>query len=330
VLATSTNHKALGPHRVPSYYNAIIVALALAYGAACSAIPSDSFKDWANYLNYAEDSSLTLSSLWQLGFIVTLTNEPVWLLINSGLALLLPPEAVVRTIIFVSATLVAWLVLRADPRHFAMLLGILFLPQVVKNHLIHLRQGAAIAVFLAGWFSGWRPLRWFLMFLAPFIHLSFTFVWLLMALASVTRYLRFAWDLRALTFVCAGVAVGNLLAWVAALMGARQAGLYAFASADVSGLGFAFWLAICLLMILQGSRFMREHAFQMGAVLFYLATYFLIEVTARIFESVIVLVLLAGLHMTSWRRMVFFGAIAVYGGLQWILRSESPSMGFGI
>jgi len=56
----------------------------------------------------------------------------------------------------------------------------------------------------------------------------------------------------------------------------------------------------------------------------------MIEVTARIFESGLLLVLLAGLSLTGWRRLTYLSAVLAFGGLSWILRVGQPAMGFGI
>jgi hypothetical protein len=99
---------------------------------------------------------------------------------------------------------------------------------------------------------------------------------------------------------------------------------------DVSGLGFAFWFGVLGLMLMQGRNFLRKYVFETGLVGFYLATYWMIEVTARIFESGLLLVLLAGLSLTGWRRLTYLSAVLAFGGLSWILRVGQPAMGFGI
>lgn len=311
-------------------YHLFALVLAITYGATLSQIPTEQFKDFSNYLIYAEHSGLRLLGFLDSGILEMLTNEPAWLLINVGLGAFLPAETVVRVIIFGSATLVAWLVLRSHPRHFVWLLLFLLLPMVMKNHLIQLRQGAAIALFLWGWFSSSRTARWLLMGMTPFVHSSFFFVLLVLWAAKGSTYLRLGPDIRTLVFGAMGVSVGVGLAWLASLLGARQAEQYDFAMTDVSGLGFVFWLLVFGIMVMDGRRFLREHVFETGMIVFYLSTYWLIEVTARIFESGILLVLLGGLALTGWRRPVFIAVIAAYGGLTWLLRMGQPAMGFGV
>jgi hypothetical protein len=224
---------------------------------------------------------------------------------------------------------VAWLVLRYDPRQFLWLLVFLLLPQVIKNHIVTLRQGTAISVFLAGWFTTRQPLRWLLIGATPFIHSAFFFVLGLMALSGLARRMRLAADLRTLLFVGAGVAIGASLAWIALLLGARQAKNYAFSMPEVSGLGFVFWIIVFGVMCLQGRTYVRRHAFELGVIAFYLGTYFLVEVTARIFEAALLLVLFACLRLTRWRRVAFLSLITSYGLLEYMLRIGQPMLGFG-
>jgi len=293
-------------------------------------LPLLAFKDWGNYLNYATFSDLTLSNLLTKGILPTLSNEPVWLLINMGLSQFLAPEEVIRAIIFFPAATVAYLALRADPKNAIWILLFLFLPQLIKNQIIHLRQGLAIAVFLLGWFNTNRNVRCFFISLAPFIHAAFFFIIMLIILVNISKKLRFAPDLRSLLFVGAGSVVGMSLGYLAMIFGSRKSQEYAFTAADVSGLGFIFWAGIVILMALEGKNFFRQYTLPYAIILFYLATYFLVEITARIFESGLLLVLLAGLQLRSWRKGLFITAILGYGILQWLLRFGMPKLGFGL
>lgn len=314
----------------PRLYNWLTLLLAAGYGAVLSQIPAEHFKDFSNYIAYAEHSWLRLLWLLDRSPLETLANEPVWLLINAALGAFLSPEGVVRTIIVTSSTLVAVISLRSKPEQFYWLLLLLMLPIVLKNHLIHLRQGLAVAVFMLGWFSSRQTARLALMALTPFIHASFFFVLLVLWVARGMMRFRFGPDVRALVLLVIGLSMGVALEWLAAMLGARQASEYAFKMAEVSGLGFVFWFSVLALMAMEGRRFLREYTFETGLVIFYLATYWLIEVTARIFESGLLLVLLAGLALTGWRRPAFLSMVLVYGGLMWLIRIGQPAMGFGI
>lgn len=311
-------------------YLLLVLACSLIYGGVLTALPLEEFRDRDNYLRYATSSWGILESYWAKSPLVALANEPLWLLINAGLAKVFTPETVLRLIIFFPATWVAWIVLRQDSRQFVWLLFFLLIPQIFVHHLCMLRQGLAISIFLTGWFAHRKSVRLLFMAATPFIHASFFFVLLLLVVVTVARRLRLAAELRIPLFVALGLGVALSLGWVAPLLGARQAGLYNFSASYVSGLGFVFWGMILAVMCLQGRIFMRRYAFEIGVIVFYLASYFLIEVTARILESALLLVLLAGLHLTSWRRVAFLMSILGYGILQYALKLNEPWLGFGV
>lgn len=310
-------------------YYFLVLALALTYGGLLASLPLDAFSDRVNYLNYAENSWNIFERYWTVSPVIVLFNEPLWLLINAGLATVLSPKVVLQLIIFVPASLVAWNVLRQDSHQLIWLMFFLLLPQVIVYHICGLRQGAAISIFLTGWFTTKRPLRYLMLALTPFIHSSFFFVLALLSLTNITRWLRLSADLRILLFAGLGLGVGTALSWITSLLGARQANFFAFSMTNVSGFGFIFWGLVLGVMCLQGRTFMRQHAFEIGVIAFYLTTYFLIEVTGRIFESTLLLVLLAGLRLTGWRRVVFLTLIISYGLLQYAIRFDESWMGFG-
>lgn len=307
-----------------------IFALSLAYGWVLAGLPLEVFKDRANYLIYADQSSLIFLHYWSHSILTGLTNEPIWLLLNAGLALVFEPETTLRIVVGVPASIVAYLVLRAEPRCFIWLLFFLFLPQVLKNHIVHLRQGVAVSFFLIGWFANWRAMRWFFFLCTPFIHASFFFILTLLLLTNFFRKLRLSAGLQNILFIFVGLTLSIFLAVVAKFLGARQAAEYDFVVADVSGLGFVFWLMVLFVMISQGRTFMRQHAFAMGALFFYLSTYFFIEVSARIFESALIILLFAGLQMTVWRRQVFVVLVVGYGLLSYMLSINQSWLGFGV
>ena len=331
ILSESGDRRDVRAKQPSSLARIVSVIAAILYGAMLCRIPQEHFKDFSNYIVYAEYSWERLLGLLSDGLLTTLSNEPVWLLINAALGSLLPSEEVVRLIIFFSASTVAWVVLRNHPRQFFWLLIFLLLPMVIKNHLIHLRQGLAISVFLLGWFASSKWQRRILLSLTPFIHASFFFVLPILVASKAMIKLRLGPDIRIIVFAMAGIGVGIGLGWLAALLGARQAYEYQFAMTDVSGLGFVLWLGVFILFRMEGRQFLRIHAFETGMIVFYLGTYWLIEVTARIFESSVLLVLIAGLSLTGWRLVAYKIIVCcVLFGLSWSMRTGAPAMGFGV
>jgi hypothetical protein len=295
--------------------------LALAYGGTLAALPLLAFQDRENYLRYASHSLILLGKNLLAGPLVTIANEPVWLTLNAALGLVLSPEGVVRSVIFASAVLMSYVMLRRGAeRGWGWIVLFLFMPQLLENYTTHLTQGCAIAVFLAGWFSVSRLRRSLLLGLSPLIHSSFFVVLALYAMIGVMKKLRLADDVMVAGVVACGGVMSAGFVWAASVLGARQGSEYQdISSASASGVGFAFWLVVLLLLLLEGRSLVRKNALAIAAVVFYLATYFFLQFTGRIFECMIALVLVAGLQLTSWRRATFIALSISWLVGGWIL-----------
>ncbi|HEX4266673.1 MAG TPA: EpsG family protein [Steroidobacteraceae bacterium] len=281
--------------------------LALGYGGTLAALPMLAFQDRENYLGYARHSLLLLGKFFLSGISATIANEPVWLLVNGVLGLMLSPEVVVRLLIFTSACAMSYVMLRRGAeRGWGWMLLLLLMPQLVENYTTHITQGCAIAVFLAGWFSVSKFPRWLLLGLAPLIHSSYFVVLALYVMTETMKKLRLAEDVQVAAIVATGAVMSVGFVWAASVLGARQGTEYQdVAGASVSGIGFVFWLLVLLLLFLEGRSLLRRNALAVTALVFYLATYFFLQFTGRIFESMMALAIVAGLQLTSWRRAIF-------------------------
>jgi hypothetical protein len=213
--------------------------IALFYGLGLSVLPVDAFVDRDNYLIYASSSLQIFSRYLDYGFWTVLFNEPIWLATNMFLGILLSPENVLRVIIFFSASVTAYLVLRHEAKYFIILMLILFLPQVIKNNIIHLRQGLAIAVFLCGWFSARQNVRYAFFTFACLIHSSFFIIIFLIAINHFLIRFRLGVEIRAIVVFIGGIFVGFFGLWLAGLLGARQADQYTGSLCE--------WVGVCFL-----------------------------------------------------------------------------------
>ncbi|MDC9524617.1 EpsG family protein [Pseudoalteromonas sp. Angola-30] len=312
-------------------YSLAVLALAFLYALVLSNyIPMDvTIKDRLNYIEYASNPEIIFVRYWSSGVISSFFNEPVWLGLNFIFSRFLTPEQVVATIIFFSAFSSAFVILKINPRYIFFLVFILLFPQVITKYVVHIRQGFAISLFLLGWFCQSRSWRWFFFALTPLIHASFFFILFLYVFTHILRDVKLSSDIRTIAVILFGLTIGVGLGFLAGAVGARQANVYEFSASSVSGLGFVLWLCVFTLYYLQGRTFAKKNAFAMSIIAFYLSTYFLIEVTGRIFESSVVIVLLASLGLTSWRRLCFFGLIISFTLITWILRFKEPWLGWG-
>ncbi|WP_272694362.1 EpsG family protein [Providencia sp. PROV036] len=311
-------------------YTLIILTISFLYAfSLVYFFPMESITDRENYLVYASNSDLIQNRYLSRGILSFFTNEPLWLTINTFLSYFFSPTYVVSLIIFLSAFISAYLILQYKPKFIVFLFIILFFPPVIGKYIAHLRQGLAISIFLIGWFSASKNWRLFFFVLTPFIHASFFFVLLLLIISHFLNRIKFAIDLKIVAIIIFGLALGLGLGYITTIIGARQAEEYKFSAENISGLGFVFWLSILLLYLNQGRFFSSKNTFAIVTIVFYLSTYFLIEVTARIFESTMIIVLLSSLDLTSWRRNICFLLIISFELINWFIRFNKPWFGWG-
>ena len=313
------------------------VSFAVLYAAFLTNLPLDIFKDRENYFVYIGYSDVIFTRYTSGGFLATLANEPLWLILNIGLSRLLYPENAMRVLIFVPAFLVSWQLIKRDQRHAVWMVAFLLSPQVVKNHIIHLRQGVAIGVFLVGYFATSTWLRLAFIAAACLIHSSFLFICVIGLGSWSLKELRFSPRAQAAVFILGFAVIGVIvevfaggMAAVAGQLGARQALVYADANLDISGIGFVFWGIIFLLFVSSGDDFIRRNNFAISVLAFYLVAYFLTAVAGRVFESGMFLVFLAGLGLWGWRRNAFLIGFLVLAFGQYYTRLGEPWLGFGI
>jgi hypothetical protein len=314
-----------------SHYHIIIIFLSIGYGLILSfGVPIESIKDREWYLIYAYNSYSLFLKYGSYGLISLIVNEPVWLVINLILCQIFDPANVVRAIIWFSATLFAYAVLKIDSRFFFFLLLILFFPTVINNYIIHLRQGLGISLFVLAYFCKIYSLRFILFILTPLIHSSFFVILFLLASVKMFERARFAVDLRVASLFILTITLGLTVTVAAVLLGARQGDLYGVGFTSVSGLGFLFWALTLFLFVLQGSGFCKKHTFAIAMLIFYCVTYFFLEVSGRIFESTIIIVLLASLELNGWRRKIFVFMVIFYSAYYYITRLGQPVFGWGV
>ena len=177
--------------------------------------------------------------------------------------------------------------------------------------IVHLGQGLAISTFLLGWFSLSKRWRLFFFILTPLIHSSFFFVFLVYIFTLFLKKLNFGIGLKIFGTIILGIIISLSLEYIIYFTEARQT-RYGFKMAGVSGLGFLAWFSFFVLYLLEGKNFVKKYSFELMIIIFYLTTYLLIEISARIFESSLIIVLIAGLSLTAWRKQIFNIAFTLY------------------
>lgn len=293
-------------------YKIVVFLLSITYAFFLSNLKIDAFKDRENYFVYASNSWDILNANLSQSIIGTLSNEPLWLLVNSILSLFLIPENVVRCLIFFSSFVTAYFLLNISPKNIIFLILILIFPQVIKNYIIHLRQGVALAIFILGWFSVNNNKKILFFLLAPFIHTSFFFIITLLGFSYLIKRMRLNYDVGMVFYILISLFLGLNLTYISSFFKARQAETYAFTADNISGLGFIFWIFILLTYLVEGRSFIQKNILSINFLVFYLVLYFFVEVSGRIFESVTVFVLMSGIFLTGLRKVLFLSGFIFY------------------
>lgn len=308
----------------------ISFALACTYALVLAALPIEEFKDRSNYLIYADNSMIFLVKYFKDNILTFLFNEPLWLFINFALRTFLPSESVLRLIIFFPAFLFSFSLIRSNYKNLVWIILILLLPQVLKNHIMQLRQGFAIGIFIFTWFMLVGKKRLFGFLLTPFIHSSFFVILVLLFTNHLLSRMKFSIGIKNFVILIGGALSSMLLTQVATILGSRQGARYADAIPNVSGMAFLFWAAVFILFILQGKAWLKHNSFCIITLVFYLSSYFFLPLSARIFESIITLIFISGLCLKNYYKFLYLIFFLFYFIYQYYLRMSKPFLGFGI
>ena len=108
----------------------------------------------------------------------------------------------------------------------------------------------------------------------------------------------------------------------------RQANTTAVTEGATSGVGFLFWGVMLIILLLQGRQFIHKYSVAIGILIFYLASYFFTPIAGRVFESGVLLVLLAVLATTGWRRIMALTVLLAFNMALMLMQYSQPLMGF--
>ncbi|WP_155113021.1 EpsG family protein [Metabacillus mangrovi] len=279
-------------------------------------------RDRLNYLTYAESSSIIIQRYLSTGILSIFSNEPLFLVINIILLAMFPPEQIVRIIIFISTLGVLYALGKVTNYSFWIIILFLFIPQIVKNHIIHLRQGLGLSFYLIGLTLNNKFSR-YLKVSAVFIHSSFAFLILFEILESFLKKIKFNFALRLVTSTIFLTFFVFLVPELARLFGDRRAADYDFSIAQsASGLGFLLWAVAGSIFILTIKKD-KINVIACYGIMFYLVSYFFLDFGARILENIIPLILCAVLKDQKETKIFFIIFLTIYGFIQWYTNGYS-------
>ncbi|MGN6690699.1 MAG: hypothetical protein ACTHJU_07140, partial [Sphingopyxis sp.] len=166
--------------------------------------------------------------------------------------------------------------------------------------------------------------------LSPFIHSSFFFIYVMMYFNNFISILKINIYIRILIFLAFYTALIYSIQFAAAQVGARQAGDLENDIANASGLAFLFWIGILVVFILDGPKFLKDNIFQTSIIVFYLIAYIFTSYAGRIFESALVLVMIAMIELKGWRKPTAMTMMVVFGAYLYASNIGNPWLGWGL
>jgi len=292
------------------------------YALMLTNMPLEGLPDRHNYIVMASESSLLyFIRSFNEGFGSLLFNEPLWRLINAGLSLVFEPGSIVRGMVFFNSFVASYIVLEKTKLNPMWGLVILFSPVFLINQAIQIRQGLATAIFLYSFYFCRGQKKLYLYFLTPFIHSSFFFVVFVIFFRRLSVRLKLSIFSQLIVWGVLSVFIGLFSMKLSGTLGARQTDQYTEA-ADISGMGFIFWIFVLFIMFVSGPSWIKRNWFSVYMLILYLGSYWFLPVVARVLESGLVLVLLSVGELKGLKRYTSYFLVSLFLYSAYLMGSE--------
>ncbi|WP_160054014.1 EpsG family protein [Shewanella litoralis] len=254
--------------------------------------PNEYFRDRENYVVYAIDS---LNIMARYDGIALLTNEPLFLLLNSILSFFLKPDAVPLVFVFFIAFTVSYFVFVRSKNLLFLIFGflaILLIPQSFHMLLIVLRQAftASLLMWVAYFF--WQS-KWFLplVFVLGFIHSSSFIVFAFFTIDKLfSVFISKDINARVVFIIFISGLVSFMIMPLAEVLALRQATEYDNAKSGGGGGNFILYVILLITILTQSKqRFAGDGIYVIGVlgIGIYLGMYFLSPFAGRLITTFI-------------------------------------------
>jgi hypothetical protein len=294
----------------------IVFAVAFIYSYFLISIESKSaFSDrWAYEMNFDNAEIYVIQFFSEFNFS-SIFNEPLYYPFIFFLKAFYWGDNYVELLIFLTSFFFSFTLLNYAKKEwsfFIMVVIFLLFPFVLKNYVIHLRQGLAMSLFYFGFYSDSKKLK-FLIYVSPLIHGTFLPIVLVYFILQFKSYFRLYYLYFLLTILSL-----FLLSNSESITKLNNLSDY---SSDASGIGFAIWFV--LLLILFYLKFHEYNSFFVILLIIYLSSYFFYpSFSSRTFESSLPLVLFS-LNKRFFEYRIFFLFFLFFGVTLYIINPLS-------
>jgi hypothetical protein len=230
--------------------------------------------------NYIKEDSL----------FIFFVSDPIWYYMNFALAKLIPTDWTIRLIIFFGSFTTLCLLINQSKREWLPLIFLVSLSPAFLTHYIgHLRQGFALTLMVISYFM-WRKKPLFSVFILIFAIFTHNITAICIFLVFLKNLLQkcLGANLSIVIFALINIIIFNnqIIAQVLNILQHRQYEYYNSITYDPSGR-----ILVLIVILLASFSVKRSFIKTEGAYffVFYLLTYFTLPISARVFESMFVL-----------------------------------------
>tara|TARA_R110001583_G_scaffold14763_2_gene61567 strand:+ start:591 stop:1586 length:996 start_codon:yes stop_codon:yes gene_type:complete len=255
-------------------------------------LPNEYFRDRENYIVYAIDS---LNIMGRYDGIALVTNEPIFLLLNTILSFFFEPNAVPLVFVFFIAFTISYFVFIRSKNILFVFLGFLaitLIPQSFHMLLIVLRQAFAASLLMWVAYYFWQS-RLFLplVFCLGFIHSSNFIVFAFFVIDKLfSIFISKNINARILFIIFVSGFISFMIMPLAEVLALRQATEYDNAKSGGGGGNFILYTIFLSIVLTQNKQRFVDDGLYVIAVLgiaIYLGMYFLSPFAGRLITTFI-------------------------------------------
>lgn len=311
---------------IPKYYRVfffiflILYLLVLIVAIPNTNIVIDRESYFISFTNISERVAITDFSSPSIIF-----KEPLYLIVTYILAIFFSVESIALIFIGVSAFLSLTSIFKARPELLPIIIIVFLLPQFMGKFIIHIRQGAAIAIFLTSYYYFNRSLLTS-SFISGLMHVSFFIaIPLLIAAKLTSNRALLSLIMSIIIFLAATLFFyDGRISEIVSYLNLRQINSYSFTSENVSGLGFLFWFYMYTLLFLK-KKPSEISIFSMNIIAFYCASYFWVNFISRFIESFYPIIFM---EIKSINNTLLYLSLLFYFAVSWLPRLDQQLLGF--
>lgn len=308
--------------------NYLFLSLSFLISLFFSYIYNKSFIDYGNYFNFAEHSSSIIGEYRSYNIIRFITNEPLWLYIVFLLNFLFDSESTLKILVCFISFLTIYNLSKIDKIDIFSLIIILISPLLVKNFLVHIRQGFAISIFIFALNINNKYIKYFLIFLIPFIHSSFFILYFIIAVCYFGKIFNINIILNTAIVSLISILLAYNIALISNYLDARQSEYYDFSSLEMSGFAFIYWTSFLFIILLLNKKKTFIAYCATGIISFYISSYWFTNITSRVFESGLILILIYFVSLNERQKTRLFLIFLLSSLYTWAVQFSLPGWGF--